>query len=71
MRERSQAVILSEFIEAVGQAATGSWAMAHYLANPRFIVIRDNLEKIKSKCVAIAVSKENFFSKPQGTNVIH
>lgn len=69
MKERSQAMILSEFIESVGQAATGSWALAHYLGNIKFLAIRDNLERIKTKCVAIAVSKEHFFSKPQGTNV--
>lgn len=55
MKTRNPAVLLTEFVEAVGQASGAAGQLTHHFRNPGWMVIRDNLDRIKDNCVGLAV----------------
>lgn len=50
-----EAVLLNELMESLTQSAGGAWQLAHSRHDPRWLVIRDILEMVRSQVADIAV----------------
>lgn len=59
---KPQPVILRELLESLNQAIGGASQIIHHLQEPRFMHIRDALEKTRDYCAKIA--PENLRFKP-------
>lgn len=50
--ERTQVVVAVELLEALNQASGGAEQMCFQRRDPRFLLIRDGLQAMKSFCVS-------------------